>query len=82
MIRLEAVTVAALGTLLGLVGGVFGAWAVGALANGAMEQYTLSMPWGTLALVCLASLAIGALAAALPARRAAALSPLEAVAEA
>lgn len=82
MIRLEAVTVAAFGTLLGLAGGVFGAWAVGALANGAMEQYTLSMPWGTLALVCLASLAIGALAAALPARRAAALSPLEAVAEA
>ncbi|MFD4476559.1 ABC transporter permease [Streptomyces sp. NPDC058471] len=82
MIRLEAVTVAAFGTLLGLAGGVFGAWAVGALANGAMEQYTLSLPWGTLALVCLASLAIGALAAALPARRAAALSPLEAVAEA
>ncbi|MEU6990115.1 FtsX-like permease family protein [Streptomyces sp. NPDC046465] len=82
MIRLEAVTVAAFGTLLGLVGGVFGAWAVGALANGAMEGYTLSVPWGTLALVCLASLVIGALAAALPARRAAALSPLEAVAEA
>ncbi|MGW5861668.1 ABC transporter permease [Streptomyces sp. NPDC055239] len=81
MIRLEAVTVAAFGTLLGLAGGVFGAWAVGALAGGAMEQYTLSMPWGTLVLVCLVSLAIGALAAALPARRAAALSPLEAVSE-
>ncbi|MFF1381539.1 ABC transporter permease [Streptomyces sp. NPDC058308] len=81
MIRLEAVTVAAFGTLLGLVGGVFGAWAVGALANGAMEQYALSVPWGTLVLVCLASLATGALAATLPARRAAGLSPLEAVAE-
>ncbi|MEV8314987.1 FtsX-like permease family protein [Streptomyces sp. NPDC059900] len=81
MIRLEAVTVAAFGTLLGLAGGVFGAWAVGALANGAMEQYALSLPWGTLVLVCLASLAIGTLAAALPARRAAALSPLEAVSE-
>ncbi|MFC5801161.1 ABC transporter permease [Streptomyces formicae] len=82
MIRLESVTVAAFGTLLGLAGGLFGAWAVGALANGAVEQYSLALPWGTLLLVCLLSLAIGAVAAALPARRAAALSPLEAVAEA
>lgn len=81
MIRLEAVTVAAFGTLLGLTGGLFGAWAVGSLANGAIEQYALAMPWGTLLLICLLSLATGALAAAVPARRAAALSPLEAVAE-
>ncbi|MEV3987285.1 FtsX-like permease family protein [Streptomyces sp. NPDC049837] len=81
MIRLEAVTVATFGTLLGLVGGVFGAWAVGSLANGAMEEYSLALPWGTLLLVCLASPAIGAVAATVPARRAAALSPLEAVAE-
>ncbi|ARF53813.1 ABC transporter permease [Streptomyces gilvosporeus] len=81
MIRLEAVTVAAFGTLLGLAGGLFGAWAVGALANGAMEHYSLALPWGTLLLVCLVSLTIGAVAAAVPARRAAALSPLEAVAE-
>ncbi|EST29467.1 ABC transporter permease [Streptomyces roseochromogenus] len=81
MIRLEAVAVAAFGTLLGLAGGLFGAWAVGSLANGAMDQYSLALPWGTLLLVCLLSLAIGALAAAVPARRAAALSPLEAVAE-
>ncbi|MBV6701582.1 ABC transporter permease [Kitasatospora aureofaciens] len=82
MIRLEAVIVAAFGTLLGLAGGLVSAWAVGALANGAMEQYSLALPWGTLLLVCLVSLAIGAVAAAVPARRAAALSPLEAVAEA
>ncbi|MEV5239538.1 FtsX-like permease family protein [Streptomyces cinnamoneus] len=81
MIRLESVTVAAFGTLLGLAGGLFGAWAVGSLANGAMEQYSLVLPWGTLLLVCLLSLATGAIAAAVPARRAAALSPLEAVAE-
>ncbi|MFE3182419.1 ABC transporter permease [Streptomyces violascens] len=81
MIRLEAVTVAAFGTLLGLVGGLFGAWAVGSLANGAMTRYSLSLPWGTLLLVCLVSLTIGVVAAAVPARRAAALSPLEAVAE-
>ncbi|MFI6053634.1 ABC transporter permease [Streptomyces violascens] len=81
MIRLESVTVAAFGTLLGLVGGLFGAWAVGSLAGGAMKQYSLSLPWGTLLLVCLVSLTIGVVAAAVPARRAAALSPLEAVAE-
>ncbi|GGU84620.1 ABC transporter [Streptomyces albospinus] len=81
MIRLESVTVAAFGTLLGLAGGLFGAWAVGALANGAMEQYALVLPWGTLLLVCLVSLAISVVAAAVPARRAAALSPLAAVAD-
>ncbi|MEV6674269.1 ABC transporter permease [Streptomyces sp. NPDC051162] len=82
MIRLESVTVAAFGTLLGLAGGLFSAWAVGSLADGAMEHYALAMPWGTLLLICAVSLAIGAVAAAVPARRAAALSPLEAVAEA
>ncbi|WP_426364692.1 ABC transporter permease [Streptomyces sp. E-08] len=82
MIRLEALTVAGFGTLLGLAGGLFAAWAVGSLANGAIEQYTLAPPWGTLLLVCLLSLAIGVLAAAVPARRAAALSPLEAAANA
>lgn len=82
MIRLEALTVAGFGTFLGLAGGLFGAWAVGSLANGAIDQYALALPWGTLLLVCLLSLAIGVLAAAVPARRAAALSPLEAVADA
>ncbi|MGW8727058.1 ABC transporter permease [Streptomyces sp. NPDC055808] len=79
MIRVEAVTVAAFGTLLGLVGGMFGAWAVGSLTSGAMTGYTLTPPWGTLALLALVSLVTGALAAAVPARRAAALRPLEAV---
>ncbi|MFG2711015.1 ABC transporter permease [Streptomyces goshikiensis] len=82
MIRLESVTVAAFGTLLGLAGGLFGAWTVGALAAAAVPQYALALPWGTLLSLCGASLTIGALAAAVPARRAAALSPLEAVAQA
>ncbi|MDH6708540.1 putative ABC transport system permease protein [Kitasatospora sp. MAA19] len=80
MIRLESVTVAAFGTLLGLAGGLFGAWTVGALANGAMTRYALAPPWGTLLLLCIGSLATGVIAAAVPARRAAALSPLAAVA--
>ncbi|GHF54907.1 ABC transporter [Streptomyces mashuensis] len=82
MIRLESLTVAAFGTLLGLAGGVFCAWAVGALANGAVAQYAFTLPWGTLLLICAVSLVIGTVAAVVPARRAAALSPLEAVAEA
>ncbi|MFF5436719.1 ABC transporter permease [Streptomyces achromogenes] len=82
MIRLEAVTVAAFGTLLGLAAGLFAAWAVGSLAGGAISQYSTALPWGTLLLVCLASLTTGAVAATVPAHRAAALSPLTAVAEA
>ncbi|WP_406085723.1 ABC transporter permease [Streptomyces virginiae] len=81
MIRLESLTVAAFGTLLGLASGLFGAWTVGALTNGALKDYSLALPWGTLLLVCLISLATGVSAAALPARHASALSPLEAVAE-
>ncbi|MEU9033477.1 FtsX-like permease family protein [Streptomyces sp. NPDC048352] len=79
MICLEAVCVAAFGTLLGLLGGLFGAWKVSGLANGAIPQYSFSLPWGTLACVVLLSLCAGAAAAALPARRAAALGPLRAV---
>ncbi|MFJ6718579.1 ABC transporter permease [Streptomyces sp. NPDC091259] len=79
MILLEAVGVAAFGTLLGLAGGLFGAWKVSGLAGGAIPQYTFSPPWGTLACVVLLSLCVGAVAAVLPARRAAALSPLRAV---
>ncbi len=81
MIRLESLTVAAFGTLLGLAAGLFGAWTVGALTNGALKDYSLALPWGTLLLLLLVSLTTGTVAAALPARRAAALSPLEAVAE-
>ncbi|MEV4400307.1 FtsX-like permease family protein [Nonomuraea sp. NPDC049607] len=82
MVVLEALTIAAFGTLLGLVSALFGAWAVGALANGAIPQYTLTIPWGTLLLVCLLSLAAGALAALVPAQRAAAMRPLQATAQA
>ncbi|PSJ30135.1 ABC transporter permease [Streptosporangium nondiastaticum] len=82
MIRVESLVVAAYGTLLGLAVGLFGAWKVSGLANGAIPQYAFSLPWGTLALVVVLSLAAGAAAAALPARRAAALSPLRAVADA
>ncbi|MFF4325635.1 FtsX-like permease family protein [Streptomyces sp. NPDC001591] len=79
MIGTEALVVAAYGTLLGLAAGLFGAWKVSGLANGAIPQYAFSLPWGTLALVVVLSLAAGAAAAVVPARRAAALGPLRAV---
>ncbi|NEA52462.1 ABC transporter permease, partial [Streptomyces sp. SID10815] len=79
MIRLEAVGVAAFGTLLGLADGLFGAWKVSGMANGAIPQYSFSPPWPTLALIALLSLTAGGAAAAVPARRAAALGPLRAV---
>ncbi|MCB5170382.1 FtsX-like permease family protein [Streptomyces bambusae] len=80
MIRLESVAVAGYGTLLGLAAGLFGAWRVSGLANGAIPQYAFALPWGTLALILGLSLATGVAAAAVPARRAAALTPLEATA--
>ncbi|MFF0739475.1 ABC transporter permease [Streptomyces sp. NPDC004111] len=82
MIRLESLAVAAFGTLLGLALGLFGAWRISGLANGAIPQYSFSLPWGTLALTVVLALATGVAAAAVPARRAAALGPLRAVADA
>ncbi|MFD0279546.1 ABC transporter permease [Kitasatospora sp. NPDC127111] len=82
MIRVESLTVAAYGTLLGLLAGVFAAWRISGLANGAIPQYAFALPWGTLALVVALSLAAATAAAALPARRAAALGPLRAVTDA
>ncbi|MGW4892529.1 ABC transporter permease [Kitasatospora sp. NPDC004240] len=80
MIRRESLTVAVYGTLLGLAAGLFGAWRVSGLANGAIPQYTFTLPWSTLSLVIALSLLTGAAAATLPAHRAATLSPLHAVA--
>ncbi|MFJ4715501.1 ABC transporter permease [Streptomyces sp. NPDC088785] len=79
MIRLESLCIAAFGTLLGLACGLFGAWRISGLLNGAIPQYAFSPPWASLALITLVSLAVGAVTAAVPARRAAALSPLRAV---
>ncbi|WP_327591584.1 FtsX-like permease family protein [Streptomyces chartreusis] len=81
MICIESMAIAAFGTLLGLAGGLFSAWAVGPMASDAMDQYALVLPWEMLLLVCLASLVIGMVAAALPAYRAAIISPLQAVTE-
>ncbi|MCW3050280.1 MAG: transporter permease [Solirubrobacterales bacterium] len=76
MIRVEAVITALIGGVLGLVLGMV----LAILFTQPLQDFTLAIPWGTLAvLLVLAGLA-GVAAAALPARRAAKLDVLAALA--
>ena len=77
-IRWEAILLALFGTTLGLVIGTFFGWAmVTALADQGM---TLAIPWPTLVVVTTIAAFAGVAAAALPARRAARLDILRAIA--
>lgn len=79
MIRVESVIIAIYGALLGIgVGTAFGWALVRALREQGITEFTL--PYDRLALVVLAAGIAGVLAAALPARRAARLDVLQAVA--
>jgi putative ABC transport system permease protein len=78
-VRWESIIIAVFGTTLGLGVGVLFGWAiVGALADEGID--TLTVPTGSLAVVTLIAGVAGALAAVLPARRAARLDVLDAVA--
>jgi putative ABC transport system permease protein len=77
MVRDESVITAALGALLGVALGLFLAWAATlALAD---EGLVFAVPWGAVAGCVVFALGAGALAAILPANRAARLDPLEAL---
>ncbi|MGC0416417.1 ABC transporter permease [Embleya sp. AB8] len=79
MIRAESVALSAYGTLLGLLLGV--GWGVAArrgLADQGLE--VLALPWPTLAVIAAGSALVGVLAAVLPARRAARIPVLTAIA--
>ncbi|MEO6123120.1 MAG: ABC transporter permease, partial [Ilumatobacteraceae bacterium] len=79
MVRWEAVIVAVFGSVLGLAIGTFFGWAVvQALADEGID--TLSVPIAPLAAITLIAAAAGAIAAVLPARRAARLDVLVALA--
>jgi putative ABC transport system permease protein len=74
MIRWETVIIAAIGATIGLGLGVLIAWAVGRDL-----ELPATLPVGQLALVAVAAIASGVLAAALPARRAARVDVLRAI---
>ena len=78
MIRQESVITALIGAALGLPLGIF----LAALVNRALDEYEVrfSIPWVQLAILTVVAIVIGILAAIAPARRAAKLNPLEAIA--
>ncbi|HVL91878.1 MAG TPA: FtsX-like permease family protein [Acidimicrobiales bacterium] len=79
-VRYESVVIALLGTVLGLAIGLFFGWAmVTALSD---EGMVLDLPAGQLAVITVVGAAAGVLAAVLPARRAARLDVLRAIATA
>jgi putative ABC transport system permease protein len=79
MIRVEAVIIAVLGALLGLVVGVLFGWAMQrALADVGIDRF--AVPVGQLVAMLVVAALIGVLAAIWPARRAARLDVLEAIA--
>jgi putative ABC transport system permease protein len=78
-VRLEALLTAVLGTALGAVLAVGGAWAiVKALEAQGVTQFVV--PGGPMAIILVSACLAGLLAAAGPARRAAKLDVLEAIA--
>ncbi|MBA3434278.1 MAG: ABC transporter permease [Actinobacteria bacterium] len=78
MIRQESVITALIGAALGLPLGIF----LAALVTRALTEFDVrfSIPWAQLAILTIVAIVIGILAAITPARRAAKLKPLEAIA--
>ena len=78
MIRQESVITALIGAAIGLPLGIF----LAALVNTALSEYDVrfSIPWAQLLVLTVVAIIIGILAAIAPARRAAKLNPLEAIA--
>jgi putative ABC transport system permease protein len=76
MLGIEAVLASVTAAVIGLVVGVVFAWA----AVSTIPNLVFTVPWSRLALCALAAGVLGLLASAVPARRAARLSPVAALA--
>jgi putative ABC transport system permease protein len=78
MVRQESIITALIGAAIGLPLGIF----LAALVTRALGDFnlTFSIPWGQLIFLTLLAIVVGILAAILPARRAAKLDPLRAIA--
>jgi putative ABC transport system permease protein len=78
MVRQESIITALIGAALGLPLGIF----LAALVNRALSEFDVrfSIPWGQLVILTVVAIVIGILAAIIPARRAAKLDPLRAIA--
>jgi putative ABC transport system permease protein len=78
MIRQESIITALIGAAIGLPLGIF----LAALVNRALSEYDVrfAIPWGQLIVLTIVAVIIGILAAIMPARRAAKLDPLRAIA--
>jgi putative ABC transport system permease protein len=79
-VRWEAVITALLGTVTGLGLGLFAGWTLVTALGSASNLGTVSVPWTQVLIVLLAGAVAGLLAGARPARRAARLDPLGAIA--
>ncbi|MER5929683.1 FtsX-like permease family protein [Streptomyces sp. NPDC002054] len=79
MIRLESVVISLFGAALGVVVGVFLAWAGGTTFSKSIPGYELVLPWDRIGLFLLLAALVGVLAAMWPARSAARLNMLTAI---
>lgn len=81
-VRWEAALIAAFGSLVGLGVGLFLGWSMVFAVSQAVADATFVMPWTQLVVVAVVASGCGVLAALLPARRAARLDVLQAIATA